>query len=138
MRKHRRKGQVLRLAASAAALFALTAPRAAATVRIQQEAISHGYPASNCGYCHTFDNDHMKEQAKKQGLKLARLDCYACHGNRLPKRGTKMLNERGLFLAAAKRQFKAEKVDGAWLKSYHEPVAPKPTPTPKPKPSPKE
>jgi hypothetical protein len=59
-----------------------------------------------------------------------RLDCYACHRNRLPKSGSRLLNERGLFLTAAKRQFNAEKVDGAWLKSYREP-SPNPSPSPR-------
>lgn len=121
-------GNVLRVAAPLAALFASLVPPAAATLRIQEEAVSHGFAASNCGYCHTFDSDHMKEEAKKRGM--SRLDCYVCHRGRLPKSGSGLLNDRGRFLVAAKRQFRAEKVDGAWLKNYREP-APAPKPSPK-------
>lgn len=128
MRHDRPNGNVLRLAASLAALFVLAAPEAAATIRIRDEAVSHGFPASNCGYCHTFDSDHMKDEARKKGL--SRLDCQACHRGRLPKSGINVLNDRGRFLVAARRQFRAEKVDGAWLKSYREPSA-KPSPSPR-------
>jgi hypothetical protein len=125
-----RNGNVLRLAAPLAAFFAWFVAPAAATVRIQEEAISRGFAASNCGYCHTFDSDHMKDEAKKRGM--SRLDCYACHGGRLPKTGASLLNNRGRFLAATKRHFRAEKVDGAWLRHYREPA-----PSPSPKASPK-
>lgn len=127
MYNDRRIGHVLRIAAALAALFACSARWSAATVRIQQEALSHGFPAGNCVYCHTFDGNHMKEQAKKQGLTMARPDCSVCHHGRLPKTGERLLNDRGRFLAAAKRQFNAERVDGAWLEKYREP-----SPSPKP------
>lgn len=114
--------QTLRGGACGLAMLALTAS-AAATTRIQKDAEAAGFAAaSNCGYCHTFDSNHMKDEARKAGLPMSgRLDCYACHGNRLPKSGPRILNERGLFLTAAKRQFSAEKVDAAWLKTYREP-----------------
>jgi hypothetical protein len=130
MRHDRAHGNVLRLAASLAALFALTAPEAAATVRIRDEAVSHGFPASNCGYCHTFDSDHMKDEAKKKGL--SRLDCLACHGRRLPKTGASVLNDRGRFLVAVRRHLRVDRVDGAWLKKYGDP-APSPSPSPQKK-----
>jgi hypothetical protein len=122
----RRNENLLRLAASVAALFAFTAPRAAATVRIQQEAVSNGFPATNCNYCHTFDSDHMKDAAKKKGL--SRLDCLACHGRRLPKSGASVLNDRGRFLVAVRRHLRVDRVDGAWLKKYGDP-APRPSPS---------
>ena len=129
MRHVTRNGNVLRLGLPMTALLAWFALPATATIRIQEEAISHGFAAaSNCGYCHTFDSDHMKDEAKKRGL--SRLDCYVCHRGRLPKSGTGLLNDRGRFLVAAKRQFRAEKVDGAWLTNYREP-------SPSPKQSPK-
>jgi hypothetical protein len=129
MCNNRPNWKVLRLAVALAALFASFVPSAVATIRIQEEALSHGYPASNCGYCHTFDSSHMKEEARKKGM--SRLDCQACHHGRLPKSGINILNGRGRFLVAAKRQFRAEKVDGAWLENYHEPS---PAPSPKPQP----
>ncbi|HET8646868.1 MAG TPA: hypothetical protein VFO85_15340 [Vicinamibacteria bacterium] len=105
-----------------AAALALAAVPALATIRIQKEAEGHGYPAANCGYCHTFDSNHMKEEAAKQGRSVRGLDCYVCHGRRLPKSGSWLLNERGLFLTRVKQQFRADRVDGAWLKNYREPA----------------
>lgn len=117
----------------AGAVFALTATTALATIRIQRDAEALGYPAQNCSYCHVFDSDHMKERgAGPNGVRVTHLDCYACHRDRLPKRGVHLLNERGLFLNWAKRQFRADKVDAAWLKNYREG-----TPKAKPKPAPR-
>jgi cytochrome c2 len=119
----------LRLAAGAAVVLVVAAVQATATVRIQQDAIALGYAnASNCGYCHTFDSNHMQDKAKEQGITVARLDCYACHRNRLPKAGPRLLNARGLYLTNAKSHFRADKVDAAWLKAYREP-SPHPSPT---------
>jgi hypothetical protein len=127
--------QTLRAGAIAAAVFALTAATARATIRIQGEAQALGYPAQNCSYCHVFDSDHMKERgAGPNGVRVTHLDCYACHRDRLPKRGVHLLNERGLYLSWAKRQFRADKVEAAWLKNYREPASSAKA-KPKPKPS---
>ena len=127
---------IARIAMAAAVLLGFAATRAAATLRIQREAVALGYPASNCGYCHVFDNDHMKERGKSQGIEVRTLDCYACHKGRLPKTGSQLLNERGLFLLAAKRHMQAPKVMAAWLKTYREPSPPRDHAKPKPKPTP--
>ena len=113
--------QILRVAAGGAVLLAFATPRATATVRVRDEAINLGYAAGNCGYCHTFDNDHMKQRGTRPGVEVRILDCYACHKGRLPKTGAEMLNDRGRFLAAAKRHLQREKVVAEWLKTYREP-----------------
>jgi hypothetical protein len=100
---------------------ALLAAPAGATLRVQSEALERGFPSGNCGYCHTFDSDHMKNEAKKQNRVVRGLDCYACHGRRLPKKGAWLLNERGLHLVNAKRHLGAERVNAEWLSSYKEP-----------------
>jgi hypothetical protein len=128
--------QILRVAAGGAVLLAFAAPRATATVRVRDEAIKLGYAAGNCGYCHTFDNDHMKQQGSKPGVDVRVLDCYACHKGRLPKTGAEMLNDRGRFLVAAKRHMQREKVVAEWLKTYRDP-SPAPPAQPQPKRSPK-
>jgi hypothetical protein len=120
----------LRAAAVAAAVLALLSAPAAATVRIQKDAVALGFAAANCSYCHTFDSEHMMQQGADKGVRVQRLDCYACHRDRLPKDGPRLLNERGLFLSAAKRHLEAEKVDARWLKTYHEPEAKPKTKTP--------
>ena len=123
----------MRAGAAAAAVLALTAVPVRATIRIQGDAVALGYPAQNCSYCHVFDSDHMKERgAGPNGVRVTHLDCYACHRDKLPKRGVRLLNDRGLYLNWTKRQFRADKVDAAWLKNYREP-----TPKAKPKPSPR-
>jgi hypothetical protein len=128
--------QILRFAGGGAVLLAVTATPTTATIRIQQEALTLGYPAYNCSYCHTFDSDHMKQRGKSQGIEVRTLDCYACHKSRLPKTGERLLNERGVFLLAAKRHMRADKVMAEWLKTYKAP-SPVPSSAPKPKPIPK-
>ena len=91
-----------------------------ATLRVQAEALSRGFPAGNCGYCHTFDGEHMKNAAKKQNRAVREMDCYACHGRHLPKKGSWLLNDRGLYLVDAKRHLSAERVNVEWLGSYRE------------------
>jgi hypothetical protein len=119
------------LLTGAVAAAALAAP-VWATVRIQNEAIDQGFAAGNCSYCHTFDSDHMKNEAKKQNLVVRKLDCYACHGGRLPKKGAWLLNDRGLYLVNAKRHLSAERVNTEWLSSYKEPSPAKGKRTPGP------
>ena len=128
--------QILRFAAGGAVLLAGTATRATATIRIQQDALTLGYPAQNCSYCHVFDSDHMKQRGKNQGIEVRTLDCYACHKGRLPKTGPRLLNERGLFLLVTKRHMGVDKVMASWLKMYRGP-SPAPSSDPKPKPTPK-
>ena len=128
--------QILRFAAGSAVLLAVTATRTTATIRIQQEALTLGYPAHNCSYCHVFDSDHMKERGKSQGIEVRTLDCYACHKGRLPKTGARLLNERGLFLLITKRHMGVDKVMASWLKTYRAP-SPAPSSYPKPRPTPK-
>jgi hypothetical protein len=117
----------IRALACGAACAALLAAPAGATLRIQAEAVQAGYPAGNCSYCHTFDTDHMKATAGKQRLPAARgTDCYACHGSRLPKKGTWLLNDRGLHLVRTKEHLRAERVTTEWLSSYREPKPARP------------
>jgi hypothetical protein len=109
-----------------AACAALLAAPAWATLRIQNEAVERGFAgAGNCGYCHTFDGDHIKNAAKKQNMSIRGHDCYPCHGRSLPKKGTWLLNDRGLYLVNAKRHLGAERVNVEWLSAYKEPSAAK-------------
>lgn len=137
MRLEGLRRQILRFAAGGAVLLAGTATRATATLPIQREALTLGYPARNCSYCHVFDSDHMKERGKSQGIEVRTLDCYACHKGRLPKTGARLLNERGRFLLNAKRHMRADKVRADWLKTYRDPSpAPSSGPTPRSTPKP--
>jgi hypothetical protein len=93
-----------------------TAPPAGATPPIQRHARAAGYPASDCTYCHAFTMDHMRQKAIE--MKIAPMNCYACHGNRLPKSGKALFNPRGQWLVDQKHARQASDVDVAWLKDY--------------------
>ncbi len=103
----------------------LVGPRpAGATVHIRELAQAAGYPAQECSYCHSFSLAHMREQARKVGIQT--MNCTACHGNRLPKQGLALFNERGRWLLAEKKRRNAVVVDPKWLQGY---VAPSPSPS---------
>jgi hypothetical protein len=102
--------------------LALVVPCASAraTAGLQKQARSLGYPARGCAYCHSFDTDHMRETARRAGVN--NMNCMACHGNRLPKMGKALFNERGQWLLEQKRVRKADRADVAWLVAYKEPA----------------
>lgn len=124
--------RLLALAATALVLVALLGRGSEATVGIRERALEIGYhEADNCGFCHTFDGDHMKVKAREAGIVTQGYNCYLCHhGKNLPLTGYDLLNERGKWLAAEKKRQKAEKVDAVWLSRYPGP-SPKPAPAAK-------
>jgi hypothetical protein len=107
------------LVIAAFAMGLLGADRALATIRLQREALGAGFPAANCGYCHSFDREHMQKKAREMGLNTT--NCMVCHGDRLPKSGADLMNDRGKWLLAEKTKRKAAVVDMVWLKTYVEP-----------------
>jgi hypothetical protein len=60
----------------------------------------------------------MQKQAKDAGV--AGVACITCHAEKMPKKGAMTLNERGKWLVEQKKEKKADKADGAWLKGYVE------------------
>ena len=62
-----------------------------ATLPIQKQAKTAGFPAANCLYCHM---------------------------EKLPKKDAATHNERGKWLIKEKENRKAKEIDGAWLKDY--------------------
>lgn len=58
----------------------------------------------------------MQKKAKELGYAVS--DCTFCHGEKLPKKGTMTLNDRGKWLVAEKGKRNAKEVDVAWLKDY--------------------
>lgn len=93
------------------------APALLATGRIQKQAQKAGHAeASDCKYCHSFDNQHMRDNARKMGI--SNLNCYACHGNKLPVTGRALFNDRGFFLVEQKFKRKAAEVDVSWLSEF--------------------
>lgn len=99
------------------------AARASATPPLQKKAKAAGFPASDCVYCHTFDVNHMRDRARTLGI--SNMNCVSCHGDRLPKMGVALYNERGRFLLAQKIERQAKEVDVEWLKDYVEKGEPK-------------
>jgi len=113
----------LLLGLSALVLAALApAPPAAATPPLQGRARAAGFPATDCTYCHAFTMDHMTRKALE--MKIPPMNCYACHGNRLPRTGKALFNARGQWLIQARRSRKADQIDVAWLKDYVPPPSP--------------
>ena len=104
---------------AASAICLIGSQWALATIRLQKEATDAGYPAGNCGYCHSFDREHMQKKAREMGLSTT--NCMVCHGDRLPKSGPDLMNARGKWLLAEKAKRKASAVDASWLKDYAEP-----------------
>jgi len=100
-------------------IAAFAAGTARATPPLGNRAVEAGYPARDCGYCHTFDIAHMREQARKMGVN--NMNCQTCHGSKLPKQGAALFNARGQFLMAEKIKRKASEVDVRWLAGYVEP-----------------
>jgi hypothetical protein len=77
---------------SGAVLLAGAAP-SHATLKIQKEAKTAGFPATTCLYC---------------------------HNEKLPVKGKTTHNERGTFLVKMKEEKKVKEVDVAWLKEFVE------------------
>jgi len=75
---------------SGAVLLAGAAP-SRATLKIQKEAKTAGFPAANCLYC---------------------------HNEKLPVKGKVTHNERGTYLIQQKETRKPKDVDVAWLKDF--------------------
>jgi hypothetical protein len=46
------------------------------------------------------------------------MDCFACHGRQLPRRGSALFNERGRWLLAERSRRQVKEVDVGWLKEY--------------------
>jgi hypothetical protein len=57
-----------------------------------------------------------QKQAKAAGIDAS--NCQYCHVDKLPKKESHALNERGQWLVAQKEKKNAKAVDGAWLKDY--------------------
>lgn len=100
-----------------AAWLAATAP-AGATPPIQRKARDAGFLAEDCIYCHNFNMAHMRERARALGI--SNMNCYTCHGGKLPLTGANLYNDRGKFLLAEKGRRKVKEVDVSWLKDYVE------------------
>jgi hypothetical protein len=60
----------------------------------------------------------MQKKAKAAGVDAP--NCMACHTEKLPKKGTPSLNDKGKWLVAEKDKRKAKEVDPTWLKEYVE------------------
>ena len=98
-------------------LLALSAVRpASATPPFERRAKAAGFAATDCTYCHAFTMDHMTKKALE--MKIPPMNCYACHGNRLPRSGKALYNDRGQWLLTQKRLRQSTDVDVAWLKDY--------------------
>jgi hypothetical protein len=106
----------MRSIATALILFLGLTTVAAATPPIEKRAKEAGFPATDCQYCHSFDQKHMADKAKAMGI--SPLNCQACHAARLPKSGTDLFNDRGKWLVAEKTRRNAKDVDVNWLKDY--------------------
>lgn len=77
----------------AACALLLSAAPSHATLKIQKEAKTAGFPAANCLYC---------------------------HGEKLPTKTKVTHNDRGEFLVTTKEAKKAKEIDVAWLKGFVE------------------
>jgi mono/diheme cytochrome c family protein len=118
-----------RLAVPLVAALSMAAPRADATVEMQNRAKQLGFPVQNCLYCHATPHsvDVMKQKAKS--LSMSDGNCLACHGKDIPAK----LNARGDWLAGERVKRGAKQADMAWLRDYKEPATPaKPKTTAKP------
>ena len=70
------------------------------------------------GARHASATVDMQKKAKAAGLEAQ--NCLYCHGEKLPKKGTSTLNDRGKWLMTEKDKRKAKEVDATWLKDYVE------------------
>jgi cytochrome c553 len=59
----------------------------------------------------------MQKKAKELGI-AGVTDCMSCHGEKMPKKGSMTLADRGKWLVAEKEKRGAKEVDVAWLKDY--------------------
>ena len=100
---------------------------AGATPPLGRRAKALDLPAADCTYCHAFTMDHMTREAVQ--MKIAPMNCMACHGPQLPLQGSTLYNHRGKWLVAQKAQRGEKKVDVAWLRDYV-PSSPAPGPSP--------
>jgi hypothetical protein len=100
---------------------------AGATPPLERKAKALGLPATDCTYCHAFSMEHMNKRALE--TRVAPMDCFACHGRQLPRRGSALFNERGRWLLAQRERRQVKEIDLGWLKDYapppaHAPAAP--------------
>jgi len=102
------------LATASVLALGVVAP-AGATVGFMEKAKKAGFPARDCGYCHTFDTRHMQEEARKAGVTTT--NCYDCHGRVLPKTGDDLYNARGRWLRS-EAQRRRQKPLASWLADY--------------------
>ena len=89
---------------------------AGATPPLERKAKALGLPVNDCTYCHAFSMEHMNKRALE--TRVAPMDCFACHGRQLPRRGSALFNERGRWLVAEKGRHQVKEVDVGWLKEY--------------------
>jgi hypothetical protein len=61
----------------------------------------------------------FQKKAKELGI-VSVQNCQSCHVDKLPKKETHKLNDRGQWLADQKEKHKAKEIDVAWLKDYVE------------------
>jgi hypothetical protein len=59
----------------------------------------------------------MQKKAKELGI-AGVTECMSCHGEKMPKKGSMTLSDRGKWLVAEKEKRGAKEVDVAWLKDY--------------------
>lgn len=88
-----RRGKVTAGVALVAGAWLVMGGVASATMPIQKKAKEAGFPATNCQYCHV---------------------------DKLPKKESHEMNDRGKWLVAQKETKKAKEVDVSWLKDYVE------------------
>ena len=60
----------------------------------------------------------MQKKAKAAGFEAT--NCQYCHVDKLPKKETHAVNDRGKFLVDEKEKQKAKEIDVSWLKNYVE------------------
>jgi hypothetical protein len=89
---------------------------AGATPPLERKAKALGLPATDCTYCHAFSMEHMNKKALE--TRVAPMNCFACHGRELPRRGSALFNERGRWLLAERGRRQVKEVDVGWLKEY--------------------
>jgi hypothetical protein len=74
--------------------------------------------ASVVGVATAFATIEMQKKAKAAGFDVQ--NCLYCHSEKLPKKGTPALNDRGNWLKVEKEKRKAKEIDFSWLKEYVE------------------
>jgi hypothetical protein len=60
----------------------------------------------------------MQKKAKELGFQAT--NCQYCHTDKLPKKESHEVNDRGKFLVAEKEKLKAKEIDVSLLKNYVE------------------